>query len=1161
MTAAHGGASKLQPLTEGQAAAVVPAQNIWLSASAGTGKTQVLTARVIRLLLEEGVKPENLLCITFTKTGAAEMAERINRLLASWVQMKGADLAKDLMAIDADHSPAAQTRARRLFASVLDAPGGGLQILTIHSLCQSLLSSFPEEAGLVPGFEPVEGREQAELYRRSLADVILAADQDGRTWLTAALQRLSLDFGEERAQKFLHRCAAAPHVMAQIPGDDGAAIFIRRHLGLAYDGTILEILTELLSDGAINRAAITAIAQMNAEWATKRGLERAAKINQWLAMSDAERAENFAMLHGFWSKGDGDPMIASKGYTPPHETYAEIALSLYGWTSALQATVRVAEYAERMAPALLAGKAFAARYQENKRLHGLVDFDDMIRKAADLLSGSGVAEWVRYKLDQQIDHILIDEAQDTNNAQWRIIRALADDFFSGNAAKGGVNRTVFAVGDYKQAIFGFQGTDPENYREAGRFFDERIKTTGAELQQIVLSRSFRSTRPILDFVNAVIDIGGPENFGIDEPIQPHFSEISDAGSVELFAPVVAERDNGSGDESGDSGGDNAAAMPGAADEDEEGWLSSEKRILAHRIAAYVRKLVDEAPILARSGKRLVAGDIMILLRSRGELGSFLVGQLHDKKVAVAGIDRLRLQQPLAVQDMLSAVRFALQPGDDLSLACILVSPLIGWSQDDLLRHGYRGPKHKNKSLWQFLRTNPQHAGDMALLSGLLNQADYGTVYHFFEYILSGEMAGRRKFTARLGRETLVPIDELLNAALQFEQRHGGGLQNFLDWFERGDSEIKREGLAGANEVRVMTVHGAKGLQAPVVILADVAADPDANKDRDYAITLGDGGAVPLLPINKGERHGVLADIANQKERADHQEHYRLLYVAMTRAEERLIMAGALGHRAKDRGAPEQSWFALIERALQSMGCVYEADALWERTMRYSVGYQNAGAERHVAPRPLPVQETAPPWLRISAPEEQRPPRPLSPSHLDDNDYGEAPASPAMRVAAEKGRLIHALFERIGGEDTAEMLRRARDWLRINNINPAIENDALLADVEAVITKPEWRVFFGPDARAEVPLAAVVGASVITGRIDRLYIGPDHIQILDFKTGRNVPGNPADLPRANLRQMAHYTAAAEMIFPGKRVEASILFTHIPRLITLPPELLAPHRPVA
>jgi ATP-dependent helicase/nuclease subunit A len=1146
MSIANAEKGVVYPLIAKQAAAVVPAENIWLSASAGTGKTQVLTARVIRLLLENDVKPENLLCITFTKAGAAEMSERINRLLAFWVQMKGTALAADLMAIGADHSPEMQTKARRLFASVLDAPGSGLQILTIHSLCQSLLASFPTEAGLIPGFEPVEGRQQTELYQEALAEMIVDAEENSRDWLIQSLQQLSLDMGEERTQKFLQRCASAPDVMAQIPDDAGAKLFVRRHLGLDYDGSIIELLQDLLDDSVINRPDIIAVADMNTAWGGKRGSERAAKINEWLTFGSEERAQNLDMLHSFWSKGDGDPLVASKGYTPPDDAYAEIAMSLYLWTSALLTRVRVAEYADRLTPALFAGKAYAQYYQESKSARGLVDFDDMIRKTADLLNTSGMAEWVRYKLDRQIDHILVDEAQDTNSAQWDIIRALTDDFFSGVAAKGEKNRTVFAVGDYKQAIFGFQGTDPENYRKAGEGFEAQIQLAGKELQRLELAQSFRSTKPILDFVNAVITNAGSEKFGINGTIQDHYSEKSEIGMVELYAPVIPF--------------DNTEVVSNEIANDEENWLSGEKRILSHRIAAYVRALVDEAPTLASTGKPLVPGDIMILLRSRGEMASFLVGQLHSKGVPVAGIDRLRLQQPLAVQDMLSVIRFVLQPDDDLSLACILVSPLLGWSQDDLLRHGYRGPQHKSKSLWQFLKSKSELSNDVRILSELLNQTDYSTIYHFLENILSGEIQGRKKFVARLGQEALVPIEELLNAALEFEQHQGGGVQKFLAWFERGDTEIKREGLISANEVRVMTVHGSKGLQAPVVIMADVTADPSSKKDRDYTLPIGDDGKLPLLPISKADKHGKLLDVRENQEVADLNEHFRLLYVAITRAEERLMMAGALGGRAKDGQAPENSWYNLLSQAMQSLGCVHFEDTHWGSVVRY--GGAALAAKPDNEPKLIKDNHKIdiPKWLLTAAPQEQNPPRPLTPSQLDDDDYGEAPANETMRQAAQKGRLIHALFERFEGSELFASLAQARSWLEINNQNSMINNDAILADVQAVVENPQWAEFFGEDARAEVPLAAVVGASVITGRVDRLYIGADRIRILDFKTGRNVPKDPAKLPRAYLRQMAHYVAALETIFPGKTVEACLLFTHIPVLMELSDELLAPHRPV-
>ncbi len=1134
--------SAIKPLTNAQMQAVQPADNVWLSASAGTGKTQVLTARVIRLLLEPGVRPENLLCITFTKAGAAEMAERINQRLASWVQLKGTDLGVELQAIGADYSPEGKARARKLFASVLDAPGGGLQILTIHSLCQSLLGSFPEEAGLIPGFKPVEGREQNELYRFALSEMIVAAEQCTGSPVITNLQELSIALGEGGALNFLRRCAAQPDAMANILDDQGAILQARRITGVTFEGPVGAMLEQACGDSQIDRQTLLHVAEMNEAWSKgkpdSRGMKRALIIRDWLSDDISERAAGFEALHRCWSKADGEPLISSKGFTPPDDVYGQIALELYQWTSKIVEQVKLAAYAERLANALIVGKEYAAAYADSKRQRGLVDFDDMIRKTAALLNTSGMADWVRYKLDRQIDHILIDEAQDTNLAQWNIVKALSEDFFSGITAKEDRSRTVFSVGDYKQAIFGFQGTDPEKYRQAGNEFADRIGKGGATLERLALSQSFRSTQPVLDFVNAVMEQAGPERFGISDDIEDHVGAKPDIGMIELFAPVTPKEQ------------DDAAA------DDEENWLTTEKRVLAHRIAAYVKRLCDDAPLLASTGKPLVPGNIMILLRNRSDLASSIVARLHGVGVPVAGIDRLKLLEPIAVQDMLACIRFVLQPGDDLSLACILVSPLIGWSQDDLLKYGYRRP---GLGLWQHLRGQEDIAEAIQPLRDMLASADFTTPYHFLETILSGPIQGRKKMVARLGQETLVPIEELLNAALQFEQNNGGTLQRFLRWFESGDAEIKREGVASNNEVRVMTVHGAKGLQAPVVILADVTADPSKKPDRSVELLFEDGARLPILPITKNDRIGRLEEAAELQEEREKAEHFRLLYVAITRAEERLVMAGALGKQSRGE-AKADSWYPALLAAMEALGAVWEEELPWGRLMRYN-GSESVVNTKATEPAPaaeLPI--ALPEWLARPAPEERRPPRPLVPSQLGDDDYGDAPATLKMQTAAEKGRLVHALFERLTGDDVVDRLAHAQTWLERNNRDPAIRNDAILDSIKSVITNPDWQAFFGPAARAEVPLAAVVGETVISGRVDRLVVEPGLVRVLDFKTGRNVPAHETEVQTAYLRQMAHYVAALEMIFPGRKVEASLLFTFAPKLFTLSDAILAPHKPV-
>ena len=1136
----------LHPLIAAQSSAVVPRDNIWLSASAGTGKTQVLTARVIRLLLENDVEPENLLCITFTKAGASEMADRINQLLATWVQMDDGFLFHDLEAIGADAGPEARKKARQLFAKVLDAPGGGLQILTIHSFCQSLLGSFPEEAGLVPGFKPIEGREQRELLDTALTSLVLDAEARGDLNIISNLQELSLNMGEEGALRFLHRTAAAPDVMAAIPDDAGAVVWARRLADVRFSGSVEDMLAAAFADAQIPRADLQSVIDANLTWGNNsvdsRGGKRAAVLQNWLSRSPAERAASFTELHGCWSTAKGEVLNASQNHTPLNEDYKALASKMFDWTNQLMGQMMRAQYADRLARALLVGKEFAAQYSKAKHALGAVDFDDMIRRTAALLQNGQMADWVRFKLDRQIDHILVDEAQDTNAAQWDIISALSDDFYSGLGVKPDKSRTLFSVGDFKQAIYGFQGTAPERYEAAGVYFAERIGKSGSTLNQLTLSQSFRSTPPILDFVNAVIEVSGPESFGLSGEIASHYSDKPAVGMVELFEPISAKPDG-----QDDSGAD-----------EEEDWFSDEKRALAEKLADHVKGLIDAKPWLVSKNRPLEPGDIMFLLRSRGDMASMLVAQLHKRDVPVAGVDRLRLLQPLVVQDLLAAIKFVLQPNDDFSLACLLVSPIIGWSQDSLLQYGYVGDR--TGSLWQHIRDRPELDQQIAPLRDMLSMADFNTVYHFLEQILSGPIGARRKFTARLGSEVLVPIEEMLNAALQFEQQQGGGLQKFIAWFDRGDTEIKREGDSSSQEVRIMTVHGAKGLQAPVVILADVTSDPTKKPDHSVELLMDEGQRTPLLPIRKAEKSGRLQDIVDMQKIRELQEHKRLLYVAITRAEERLIMAGSLGISRKGE-PPAESWCTLLQRGMVALGCDWEDDPRWGRVMRH-VGLQGASLTppegSMTQPAPTKASHSLPSWLFTPAPAEQRPPRPLVPSRVDDDDYGDAPAVAAMRKAAVRGKLIHALLERITDDAS---LQKAEQYLAAQTPDHDIDPAQLMAEVRAIVGDPQWTAFFGPAARAEVPLVAVVGETVINGRIDRLLVEPDLVRAIDFKTGRQVPQDENGVPAAYLRQMAHYRAALQTIFPAARIEVSLLFTYAPRFITLSEDILAPYYPAS
>ncbi|HKR24005.1 MAG TPA: UvrD-helicase domain-containing protein, partial [Allosphingosinicella sp.] len=675
-------------------------------------------------------------------------------------------------------------------------------------------------------------------------------------------------------------------------------------------GDIEAAIAAACADDGFDIAGLRRIGLGNAAWGSKSGIERASLCEQWLAASPVERAATLGALHSVWAKADGEPRSFGKGQAPQDPDYPALALAAFEGCGRLLAMRAGAAMVASLAAGLRAGQSFAIAYDAAKRAAGLVDFDDLIREAERLLLTPGMGDWVRYKLDRQTDHILVDEAQDTNTGQWNIVRALASEYFAGEGA-GSRHRTIFTVGDYKQAIFGFQGTDPESFDVARAWFAREAAAIDRDFLDLSMDKSFRSPPPILDLVDRVVADLGHDALGLPRPPNRHGSHYPDRpGSVTLWLPFSAE-----------SGLDEEAG--------EEGWIGDAARRYAARLARQVREWLDRPFQLECRGRALRPEDILILVRRRGELAALLVARLHAEGVPVAGVDRLLLSAPLAVQDLLAAARFAAQPLDDLNLASLLVSPLFGWSQQELFdaAHGRDG------ALWPHLRAT-QPAERLAGLHAILAMADYAPPHLFFETILSGPLDGRRKLVERLGAEARDPIEELLSSALDYEGRAVASLQTFLDWFARGDVEIVRDPSAPSDAVRVMTVHGAKGLQSPVLILADACADPDrAGPGARLASLELDGASVPVFRPRKDELAEPLRAQVERRDRLDREEHWRLLYVALTRAEERLYVGGALGVRDRN-GPPQASWYRAVEGALRSLGSDWAEAPLWGREMRF-----------------------------------------------------------------------------------------------------------------------------------------------------------------------------------------------------------------------------------
>ena len=1130
----------LPTLQGAQASAVDPNVHASVSASAGTGKTQVLTGRVFRLLLN-GVEPETILCLTFTKAGAAEMANRIGERLAAWVRMPDADLRKELFALGEETAPATLQRARRLFAKVLEAPGG-LRIQTIHSFAQALLAAFPAEAGITPGFKPIEGRAEQELARTALANLLADAETAGNERLINDVQCLSLRLGEEGAVKYLMQCAAVPDAMAAFGLPETIEPLLRRVMELP-DESVADYIAHHCHDDRFDCDLLEAIADANRRWGAQTGLGHAETISNWLALSPLERAASLTELRKVVLT-EKDTLKVSAGQSKAEPHYEAHAGRLAGLIGELLRLQNGAKLAADMSAGLRAGQAFAAAYTRAKRSAGVADFNDLIAWTRQLLSQPGMGDWVRYKLDRRTDHILVDESQDTNREQWEIVQALASEFFAGAGAVEGRVRTIFMVGDFKQAIFGFQGTDPEEFENARAWVREQSASllqadedaeAGAalEFRDLSIEASFRSAPAILDLVDAVIDEVGYRNMGLPEEPRRHQAHFYNRpGEVELWKPFAVE--------DGEDG-----------EEGEEGWLGEDARLYAGALARQVRRWIEEAPVLTTTKRPLSAGDVLVLVRSRGELASLIVARLFEEGVPVAGIDRLHLQEPLAVKDLLAAVSFAVQPLDDLNLANLLVSPLVGWSQELLLELAYG---RAGVSLWQRLGeradTRPEFGAARERLSALLNMADFATPHRYLETILSGPMDGRRKLYGRLGLAARDPIDELLASALEFEQQETASLDRFLAWFARGDVEIKRDPSAPANAVRVMTVHGAKGLEAPIVILADATADPaklgGVSRTIDFPVT--GVGEVPLIRPRKAERMFPFAELIEAQEVLDLQEHWRLLYVALTRAEERLVIAG-LQPKTKGGVPSENSWHSRVERALSSLGAERVEDGDWGQVLRYR-GAVNAGAVKPKAVSRVLPNPVIPGWARTAAPPEARPPRPLAPSAIADDREAAPPPSDAQRAAAERGTLIHQLLERLADVAVQDRHATALRWLeRSAGVNLAERRQEIADTVCKVLSDGRFSALFGAGSLAEAPLAATLAdGRVVAGTVDRLLVEHDRVSVIDFKTGR-VPDSEAAIPASHRAQMSAYTEALRVIFPDRDVRSALLYTSGPRLFEL------------
>lgn len=1096
------------PATLAQVRAADPAQNTWVSANAGSGKTRVLTDRVARLLLHD-TDPQRILCLTYTKAAAAEMQNRLFKRLGEWAMASDEKLREELCKLGEDPtflSDEKLAQARTLFAAALETPGG-LKIQTIHAFCDALLRRFPLEAGVAPQFNVLEDRQATQLRAQIVEQMASGEDVAAVDALAQYFTRMDTD---DLTREIVQNRAGfvAPPKLSDFDVKEGVTIAQLHREIIEPFGTIIAQFVKLMEAGSPNDVKAAAKLRPVLEGGTPnqemRALEsvflngKTAKAGPFSAKTNIATAKTIPKTDPLY---DLQLQIASAIET---RRAARLAINAYERTSALH----------------VFAKAFLRAYDERKSFNALLDYDDLIHLSAKLLTQGAMAQWVLYRLDGGLDHILVDEAQDTSPAQWAVIDCLAREFTHGASANDRP-RSLFVVGDEKQSIYSFQGADPVVFGEKKKEFSTLLGHIDQNLADRELLHSFRSARPVLDLVDTVFS--GVAGTGMNRAEHIAFHDKK-PGRVDLW-PFIAKE-----------------PAP-----DKEVWYrpvdlpapNDPKRQLAKRIADNIQTLLESGQLIEVEGIRrpVSAGDILILVQGRSDLFHAILKELKSLGLPVAGADRLNVGEELAVRDILSLLQFAVMADDDLSLAEAMRSPLLGFSEAELFNVSYG----RKGTLWQSLRERTEFETALKILHDMRKQVDYLRPYELIERLLI-KHKGRENLLARLGLEIEDGIDELLSQAMQYESLETPTLSGFLHWFVSGKVEIKRD-IGEVDQIRIMTVHGAKGLEAPIVILPDTTRRPKPNSDQ---ITLTNDLAIWRASGGEGSAQQNEAEALDKVN--DEAERMRLLYVAMTRAESWLIICGA-GEEPKDN-----SWYSLIAAAMADSGSVAAMfDGIGEGLSLQNDAWAELG--QGVASVQSSTNLTAPPkWLNLSAPKTERPLQPIAPSSLAGAKALPNDDALPEEEAKRRGRHLHMLLEFMPNHPADTWDTFGHTLLRGQTDAPdESEASKLIVEAIALLKNPELQdIFFSPQSMAEVGITAPLAplGRDMMGYIDRLVVTDSTVLAVDFKSNAGIPATVQQTPKGILAQQGAYLLALQQIYPDHVIDIAVLWTRTGEIMSIP-----------
>jgi len=1097
-----------------------PQISVWVEASAGTGKTKVLSDRVLRLLLD-GADPMRILCLTYTKAAAVEMKSRISERLSKWSVQSDEELTQSitaLLGISENDSRLKQYKdtARTLFAILLDTPGG-VKIKTIHSFCEDVLKRFPLEAGISPYFEILDDRQSAEALQQ-IQNEILRESNSAESPVAVAVSYLVANLSETSFSKMMKHITESRIKIAD---------------SLTKYGSLENLLHELRKQTKVKEGETEEslcadfMKQINKEemQANIIALKNSGKRNDEKALI-MEEVYNSGCNPEYYDKylkcflKDNDEiyadayLVSGKALEKDSQVLSRMKEEAFRFQEVQRKRVSLRLYNSTKA-FLTVAQSINIKYETYKRAKSCLDYEDLINKTRMLLSDNGQASWVLYKLDGGIDHILLDEAQDTSPQQWDIIKALSEEFFSGLGTDN-KRRTVFAVGDRKQSIYSFQGADPQKFDMMSKYFKQQA---GANFKKVDMEYSFRSTPAILECVNTVFaDKSVAEGvISPDAPVEHIAVRAGEYGKVEVWPLYVAEK--------GEEISDEDKLLPPM----EMTKKVSVRTQMARKIAEKIKQMISESQ---NSVNPLHYRDFMVLVRHRNAFVEEFIRECKKNHVNISGADKMVLSEQIAVQDLISLGKFLLLPNDDLSLAEVLKSPLFNLTDKDL---EIICCERQNAPLWTSLGDKTQYKQVYDNLKELFNKLDFIRPYELFNYVLVN-MRGRERFIRRMGVEVEDAIDEFINLTLFYEQNQTPSLQGFISWFENDNTAIKREGDDAENDaVRLMTVHHSKGLQARVVFLPDSVQLP--KNSCEQKLLFGNDGTA-FYPLRSADYNDFCKQINTDATTKIQEEYRRLLYVALTRAEERLIVCGYANNEKTD----EASWLKVCERTLGAKAGKDNDEIIIESPEMVKVKL----SKRYFAVNSnTPVAD----WADKTAPEESPLAKPYTPSRLQEDEEEPDSSSPLEDNTRyyRRGSLIHKILQFLPNED-ADRTRIIKSYLQKNAPDfSKAEQEQICREITNLLEKEECRQIFGEDSRAEVPIIGEADGKIISAQIDRLVVKKDKVIIVDFKTNRPAKKTPEETPEAYINQLKTYEKLLRLIYPSHNIESYILWTNEARLM--------------